>query len=134
MHGSQTALRIVPLSDLCAARPTIWGALTSLPRVENATSRYEGSNRYYRGRVLAALREAPEEGVPLRQLGTILREDFGDEDLSQLSCILETLEKDGLVKVSSTEDWPRAIAEERAAYWTERPEDPTYATTHVGLP
>jgi A/G-specific adenine glycosylase len=123
-----------PLSDLCAARPTIWGALTSLPRAENATSRYEGSNRYYRGRVLAVLRETSEESIPLHELGTILREEFGDEDLSRLSSIVESLKKDGLVKVSSTEDWPRAIAEERAAYRTDRPEDPIYATTHVGLP
>jgi A/G-specific adenine glycosylase len=123
-----------PLSDLCAARPTIWGALTSLPRAENATSRYEGWNRYYRGRVLAVLRETSEESTPLHKLGTILRKDFGDEDLSRLSGILESLEKDGLVKVSSTEDWPRAIAEERVAHRTERPEDPTYATTYVGLP
>lgn len=39
-----------PLSDLCAAKPVIWAALTSLPRAENAAYRYEGSNRYYRGR------------------------------------------------------------------------------------
>ena len=78
--------------------------MTSLPRAENATFRYEGSNRYYRGRVLAVLRETSEESIPLHELGTILREDFGDEDLSRLSGILESLEKDGLVKVSATEN------------------------------
>jgi A/G-specific adenine glycosylase len=123
-----------PLSDLCAARPTIWGALTSLPRAENATYRYEGSNRYYRGRVLAVLRETSEESIPLHELGTILHEDFGDEDLPRLYRIVESLEKDGLVKISLTEDWPRAVAEERAAYGNETSEGSPYATMRVGLP
>ncbi len=73
-----------PLSNLCAARPTVWGALATLPRAGKAAYRYEGSNRYYRGRVLAALREAPEGGVSLRQLGEGLREGLGEEDLPWL--------------------------------------------------
>ncbi len=122
------------LSDLCAARPTIWGALTSLPRAEKAAYRYEGSNRYYRGQVLAVLRETPQENVPLRELGESLREDFADEDLPWLHSVVESLEKDGLVRVSSTEDWPRTVAEERAAYGNERPEGPPYTTARVSLP
>lgn len=73
-----------PLSDLCAARPTVWGALTSMPPAGKAAYRYEGSNRYYRGRVLAVLRETTEGSIPLRELGGLLREDFGDEDLPWL--------------------------------------------------
>ena len=67
-----------PLSDLCAAKPTTWGALTSLPPAEKATYRYEDSNRYYRGRVLAVLRETPKESVTLHELGGSLREGSGD--------------------------------------------------------
>ena len=123
-----------PLSDLCAARPTIWGALTSLPRAEKATYRYEGSNRYYRGRVLAVLRETPEEGLTLHELGGSLREDSGEEDLPWLRGVVESLEKDGLVKISPTKDWPRAVAEELAAYGNEQPEDPFHAAIRVRLP
>ena len=83
-----------PLSDLCAARPTIWGALTRLPRAEKPAYRYEGSNRYYRGRVLAALRQTSEESIPLIEFNTILREDFGDEDLPWLYSVVKSLEKE----------------------------------------
>jgi hypothetical protein len=122
------------LGGLCAARPTIWGALTSLPRAEKATYKYEGSNRYYRGRVLAVLRETPEESVALHELGGSMREDFDEEDLPWLRGVVESLEKDGLVKISPAEDWPWAVAEERAAYGTVRPEGPPYATTRVSMP
>jgi hypothetical protein len=127
-HGPQPLCESSPLSDLCAARLTIWGALTSLPRAEKATYRYEGSNRYYRGRVLAALRETSEESIPLHEFGALLREDFGDEVLPWLYGIVERVEKDGLVKISATEDRPRAIAEGRAVYGNERPEGPPRAT------
>ena len=123
-----------PLSYLCAARPTIWGALTSLPRAAKSNYRYEGSNRYYRGRVLAVLRETSEESIPLQELGTILHEDFGRKDLPRLYHVVESLERDGLVKITFTEDCPRAVAEERAAYENERSDGSSYATTRVGLP
>ncbi len=123
-----------PLSDLCAARLAIWAALASLPRGEKATHRYEGSNRYYRGRVLAALREVPEEGVTLRELGQGLREGFGEADLTWLRGVVESLEKDGLARVSSSEDRPLAVAEDRSAYGTERPENSPYAAMRVSLP
>jgi A/G-specific adenine glycosylase len=123
-----------PVSDHCAAQPMIRGLLASLPRGEKATYRYEGSNRYYRGRVLAALREAPEEGVSLHELGGGLREGFDDRDLPWLRGIVESLEKDELVKVSFAEQRSQVVAEERAAYGAERPEDPPYVSTHVSLP
>jgi hypothetical protein len=84
--------------------------------------------------VLAVLREMTEESIPLRELGGSLREDFDNEDLSWLHGVVESLEKDGLVKISPTEDWPRRVAEERAAYGNELPEGPHYAITRVSLP
>jgi A/G-specific adenine glycosylase len=123
-----------PLSDLCAARPTIRAKLATLPRAEKAARRYEGSNRYHRGRVLAALREAPEGGVTLRELGEGLREGFGEGELLWLLGVVGSLEKDGLVVVSSAGKWPQAVAEERAAYGADRPGDPPGATTRVSLP
>ena len=123
-----------PLRNLCAAQPTIRAKLATLPRAEKASRRYEGSNRYYRGRALAALREAPEGGVTLRELGEGLREGFGEGDLLWLLGVVGSLERDGLVVVSSAGERPQAVAEERAAYGADRPGDPPGATTRVSLP
>jgi A/G-specific adenine glycosylase len=124
-----------PLSNLCAARPTIRTSLASLPRGGKATGRYEGSNRYYRGRALAMLREASEGGITLRELGEGLREGFSVEDLPWLRGVVESLEKDGLVWVSSADkDHPQGVAEEQAVYGADRPEGSLRATTRVCLP
>ena len=120
-----------PVGNLCAARSTIQDAL---PPAAKAAYKYEGSNRYYRGRVLAALREAPEGDITLRELGEGLREGFGEEDLPWLRGVVESLEKDGLVKVSSAPEWPQEVAEERPAYGADRPEDLPRAITRVSLP
>ena len=53
---------------------------------------------------MAVLRETSEEVIPLHKLGTILREDFAVEDLPWLYGVVESLEKDGLVNISFTED------------------------------
>ena len=123
-----------PLSALCAARPTIRAKLATLPRAERAARRYEGSNRYYRGRALAALRGAPEGGVTLRELGEGLREGFGEEDLPWLLGVVGSLDKDGLVRMSSAEGRSEVLAEEQAAYGSGRPEDPPRAWSRVSLP
>jgi A/G-specific adenine glycosylase len=80
-----------PLSNLCAARPTIRTSLAGMPRGGKATGGYEGSNRYYCGRVLAVLREAPEVVITLRELGEGLREGFGEEMLLWLRGVVESL-------------------------------------------
>ncbi len=101
-----------PVGDLCAARPRIKEALASRPRAVKATPKYEGSNRYYRGRVLAVLRETSQEGVALRELGEELREGFCEADLPWLRGVVESLRKDGLAKISveseCSVDHPRA--------------------------
>ena len=123
-----------PLSGLCAARPAIWGALARMPRAERRTSVYEGSNRYYRGLVLAMLRGAAEAGVLLRELGEGLCEDFGEDDLPWLLGIVESLEKDGLARVSSPKHNPQMLAEERAAYPAHVSGVPVDPTARVSLP
>jgi A/G-specific adenine glycosylase len=123
-----------PLSDLCVAGPAIRTSLAGLPRGGRVTGRYEDSNRYYRGRVLAVLREAPEEGIPLRELGENLREASNEGELPWLRGVVESLEKDGLTKLWFAEDNPQAVAEERAAYGADRPEGSTRAPVRVSLP
>jgi hypothetical protein len=85
--------------------------------------RYEGSNRFWRGRVLATLRQAPAAGVSLRELGIALREGSGEGDLAWIRTVVESLEKDGLAAVyEQRPDGERAeaVAETRPAYGTER--------------
>jgi A/G-specific adenine glycosylase len=123
-----------PLSSLCVARTAIRTSLASLPRGGRVTGRYEGSNRYYRGRVLAVLREAPGDGVPFRELGEGLHEDFGEEELPWLRGVVESLEKDGLARLWFAEEHPRAVAEERSAYGAGRQGGSTHAPVRVSLP
>ncbi len=67
--------------------------------------------------MLAALREAPEEGVTLRELGRGLREGFGEEDLPWPRNVVESLEQDGLAAIEGERPAPpEVVAEERSAY------------------
>ena len=116
-----------PLSDLCVAGPAIRTSLAGLPRGGRVAGRYEDSNRYYRGRVLAVLREALGEGIPLRELGENVREGFSERDLPWLYGVVESLEKDGLARLWSATDDLQTVAEERAAYGADRPEGSTHA-------
>jgi hypothetical protein len=85
--------------------------------------RYEDSNRFWRGRALARLREAPAAGVTLRELGVALREESGEGDMAWIRTVVESLEKDGLAAVyeqRSYDNRAEAVAETRPAYGTER--------------
>jgi len=78
------------------------------PLTGDGTTRAAAGHRYYRGRVLAALRELPQEpgaAIPLADLGPRLRPDFAEADLPWLRGVVDSLAKDGL-----------AVAEERPSY------------------
>ena len=123
-----------PLSDLCVSGPAIHTSLADLPRGECAAGRYDDSNRYYRGRVLAVLREAPGEGIPLRELGENLREGFSEEELPWLYGVVESLQEDGLARLWSAKDDPQTVVEGRAAYGADRPEGSAHVPGRVSLP
>ena len=106
-----------PVSELCAARPTIAEALAGRPHAARATLGRGGSNRHHRGRVLAVLREAPPEGVALGELGKAL--GFGEADQPWLRGVVESLRKDGLARISSEKAWSV---------------DPPHTTVLVSLP
>ena len=111
-----------PLRQDCRAKTET--SSTGWPKLERKTPafRYEDSNRYYRGRVLAELREISrqgKEGLALGQLGRRIRRDFDEQDLYWLHAAVESLCKDGLAKVYSASKEPQApglVAEERAPY------------------
>jgi len=65
---------------------------------ERRESPYTGSNRFYRGRIVEALRQIPAgDGLALRNLGERVKEGFGDEDALWLRALVEGLARDGLV-------------------------------------
>lgn len=115
---------VCPLSGQCAAFPYIQSALAApKPRAQPA-ERFETSSRYYRGRIVEALRTLPEgaaSGIRLGDLGPQLREEFDEGDLPWLAGLVAGLQRDGLA----------TLAEERSAY--DAPHDITLET-RVSLP
>ncbi len=141
--------RLCPAGDACRARDGIGAALagarSSPPKKvgEMPSFRYEDSYRFLRGRVLARLREAPQDGVPLRELGEALREGFADEDLPWILGVVKSLEKDGLAALDDqppSRNRAEAVAEARPAYGTQRDatredaSDSPHGETRVRLP
>lgn len=109
---------VCPLQLQCRSFPV---AQSRLRRNRAApVETFEGSNRFYRGRVLAALREAEpgSTGLSLLDLGEQVREDFGPELLPWLDELVRGLERDGLARV----------AEDDAVY------DAGHPATRVALP
>jgi A/G-specific adenine glycosylase len=110
---------ICPLRHDCAAYPTMQVALQ---RKSSATRQaksepFESTARFYRGRIVEALRALPAdepEGIPLAELGSKVREGFTSENLPWLRNLVDGLQRDGLALVA--EDSPSYDAEsERAA-------------------
>jgi A/G-specific adenine glycosylase len=100
---------ICPLQASCCAYPAIQTVLAGLPRGvrKKQEPAFAGSNRYYRGRVVDALREVTHEeasGVTLRELGPRIRPGFTDADLPWLYEVVQGLGRDGLARVA--EDRP----------------------------
>jgi A/G-specific adenine glycosylase len=92
------------LAEVCTAYPL------AIAPTQNATGRakenvrgYEGTNRYYRGRILAALRDLEsgqaESGIALSALAAQLKPETAD-DVSWLYEVVTGLEKDGLAQIS----------------------------------
>lgn len=70
------------------------------PRViaERKEAPYAGSSRYYRGRVVDALRSLSHgTTMPLSELGPQIKPDFNAEDAHWLRTLLERLANDGLI-------------------------------------
>lgn len=91
-----------PVRDLCVARPLLAAVSDGAGRLADGgkgrTSQpFVGSRRYYRGRIVAALRELEEgEALDLFALGRIVKPAFSADDLPWLEGLLRDLQKDGL--------------------------------------
>ncbi|MEN9935855.1 MAG: hypothetical protein RLZZ387_2434 [Chloroflexota bacterium] len=99
-----------PLRDLCwdyDARRTADEHALDAPLGPPAPTRrvaerretpFAGSSRWYRGRLVAALREAPARAsVPLAELGPRLKPEYGTADASWLLALAQGLARDGLI-------------------------------------
>ena len=90
---------LCPLQQICQAFPIAQqpGARKPL-KVEEA---FAGSNRFYRGRILAVLRvQANPAGITLGELGAEVRDDFTSDALPWLLDLVRGLENDGLARVA----------------------------------
>ncbi len=64
--------------------------------------RFEETSRYFRGRIVAALRELPAgESLPLSALGPRVKEGYTEDDAAWLRDLASGLARDGLVCVQS---------------------------------
>ncbi|HEV2072900.1 MAG TPA: A/G-specific adenine glycosylase [Thermomicrobiales bacterium] len=99
---------VCPLQAECNAYPEIQTAIVGNTKVARGRKQvpFEQTNRYFRGRIVDALRVHQDDGIPLSDLGPLLRPEFGESDVPWLLEMVEGLERDGLA----------AIAEEEASY------------------
>jgi len=97
------ACSVCPVQAHCRAFPAILTAIqehTATPRAKNA-SPFAGSSRWYRGRILAALRDAPpDQGLTLADIGQRVREGFTSRDLPWLQELVSGLARDGLATIA----------------------------------
>ena len=91
-----------PLARWCRARPLLAkgeGSRIAEPKANYRAQPFRGSRRYYRGRIIQALRELPADAsiAPPELLGRLPhRDDLDDAALREL---VETLRRDGLLRV-----------------------------------
>jgi A/G-specific adenine glycosylase len=118
---------VCPLRTVCAAAPTIQTTL-ALKRTKGARAPdapFETTSRYYRGRIVEALRDLPpenREGITLSQLGPQVKVGYSESDSNWLRGLVEGLQRDGLA----------VIAEETPQYQVGEP--PIVEASRVKLP
>ncbi|HWV24881.1 MAG TPA: A/G-specific adenine glycosylase [Thermomicrobiales bacterium] len=96
---------ICPLQRECNAYPDIQSAIAAQAKAPKGEKQipFEQTNRFFRGRIVDALREHEGEGVPVTELGPVLKADYSDADLPWLLELVHGLERDGLARVAEDE-------------------------------
>jgi A/G-specific adenine glycosylase len=94
-----------PLQRHCTSFPDIQTALAELNRTgfrRKKEETFEGSNRFFRGRLLRALQEFPssDQGIDLETLGPLVRDDYSTDHQAWMSTLVEGLQRDGLIEVA----------------------------------
>ncbi|HYI16899.1 MAG TPA: A/G-specific adenine glycosylase, partial [Thermomicrobiales bacterium] len=100
-----------PLQAECRARPTIQAVLASLPRAARRPEpKFETTSRYFRGRIIDALRSAGSTGRSLAELGAAIKPDFSATDAAWVAGHVAGLERDGLLR--RVDERQRLVAED----------------------
>ena len=104
-----------PLQAECRARPTIQSVLAGLPRsARRPEPKFETTSRYFRGRIIDALRSAGTAGRSLADLGAAIKPDFSPSDAAWIAAHVAGLERDGLLV--QIDVGQRLVAEEALPY------------------
>jgi A/G-specific adenine glycosylase len=94
-----------------AAAPPRARAATTRRTAAAPPERFEGSRRWYRGRVVDVLRALPPGvTVTLAELGPRVKPDFAPDDLAWLSDIARALARDGLIDLQDHQDGTVTLA------------------------
>ncbi len=87
-----------PICGECWARETIQDLLTNTPRrTTHPTAKFETTRRYFRGRIIDALRAAGVDGMSFSEIGIAIKPDIVDGDALWLSELIAGLRTDGLL-------------------------------------
>jgi len=94
---------ICPLQRDCAAFPSIQSEIAAKRSQSHRPSpAFETTSRYFRGRVVDALRTLPpadQRGIDLVELGARVRDDFKAADMPWLLELVRGLQRDGLARL-----------------------------------
>ncbi|CAN5842183.1 A/G-specific adenine glycosylase [soil metagenome] len=103
-----------PIQKECAAWPEIQSLIAAQPKGLKSANEgpFKESNRYFRGRVVNALRERRDAGITFAELGPLVRPAFAEGDLPWLLDLVHGLERDGLAAIAE-EPAPYDVAETR---------------------
>lgn len=96
---------VCPLQAECNAYPEIQSAIAASTKATRNSKQvpFEQTNRYFRGRIVDALREHEGEGIAVAELGPVLKPDYTDADLPWLIDLVHGLERDGLARIAEDE-------------------------------
>ena len=96
---------VCPLQQVCAAWPDIQSAIAGHARNGRRKEPvpFRQTSRYFRGRIVDALRNGAQDGIALEELGPTLRDDFTDAHMPWLLELAHGLERDGLAVIAEAE-------------------------------
>jgi A/G-specific adenine glycosylase len=112
---------VCPLQRDCAAFPAIQTELARRSRSRPAAEPFVQTSRFYRGRIVEALRDLPANdtyGLPLPELGARVRPGFNETDLPWLRDLVAGLQRDGLAVIA--EEAPGYDADPKSSEATPR--------------
>lgn len=94
---------VCPLRSGCKAAPSIHSAIAVAGRKKPGEAiPFTSTNRYWRGRIIDALRDDADHRLDAQKLGALIRPEFHAGDLPWLRNLAEALSKDGLLVITES--------------------------------